>query len=72
MMKQLSLSIPEEVYEQLIAAAGATGQAVEQTAAEALCLGVECVGDALTPPPSYSTALATLQATSTRDQYLDW
>jgi hypothetical protein len=71
-MKQLSLTIPEEVYEQLIAAAGAAGQTLDQTVVDALRLGLQCATNALTPPPSYSAALATLQATSTRDQYLDW
>jgi hypothetical protein len=71
-MKQLSLNIPDELYEQLSTAAAMAGQTVEQAAVASLRHGLESAGSALTPPSSLSAALATLQATSTRDQYLDW
>jgi hypothetical protein len=71
-MKRVSLNIPEDLYEQLSTAAAAAGQTVEQAIVAALRHGLESAGSTLTPPSSLSAALATLQATSTRDQYLDW
>ena len=71
-MKQLTLVIPEDVYDQLIATAEAAGQPAEQIAAAALNLGLQFTTAGPVPPPSLSADLDTLQAAGARDQYLDW
>jgi hypothetical protein len=71
-MKQLTLVIPEDLYDQLVTTAEAAGQSAEQLAIAALNLGLQFTTAAPVPPPSFSADLDTLQAAGARDQYLDW
>jgi hypothetical protein len=71
-MKQLTLVVPEDVYDQLAATAEAAGQSREQVAVAALNLGLQFTTAAPAPPPSLSADLDTLQTAGARDQYLDW
>jgi hypothetical protein len=71
-MKQLTLVIPEDIYDQLVATAEAAGQSAEQLAAAALHLGLQFTTAAPVSPPSLSADLDTLQTAGARDQYLDW
>ena len=71
-MKQLTLVIPEDVYDQLITTAQAAGQSAEQIAVAALNLGLQFTTAAPVPSPSLSADIDTLQTAGARDQYLDW
>ena len=71
-MKQLTLVIPENVYDQLVVTAETVGQPVEQLATAALNLGLQLTTATPVSPPSLSADLDTLQTAGARDQYLDW
>jgi hypothetical protein len=71
-MKQLTLVIPEDVYDQLVATAEAAGQSAEQLAVAALNLGLQFTTAAPVPSPSLPADIDTLQNAGSRGQYLDW